>query len=111
MSAVLVLMSGCGVRVWTRQDQTAVSVALAKAPPGTVVTEREKTLADPDKTVVCDTVMVVGSHIPTRQCRTMRQIDEEKKKAQDRMPGQCMQAGYDLTPHANQQRVVCEDKT
>jgi len=113
MSAVLavlaVVVSGCGVRMLTRQDQVAVSVALSKAPPGTVVTEREKILADQDKTVVCDTTTVVGSHIPTRRCRTMRQIEEEKRKAQERYPGGCMQGG-DITGHANVQRVPCKDE-
>ena len=107
MSAVLVLASGCGVRAVTRQDRVAVSVALAKAPPGTEVTEREKALADQDKTVVCDSTMVVGSHIPTRRCRTVRQIEEERRRAQERSAGGCLEGG-DLTPHANVQRVPCK---
>ena len=106
-AGLLVTLSCASV---TRQDRIANSQALAKAPPGTQVTDRQLALADPDKTIICDNNMVVGSHIPTRRCRTQRQIDEEKKAFEARKAQGGCTTGGDLTPYGNVQRVPCVGK-
>src|SRR5262245_28995169 len=109
VAAALLAISACGAKEVTRADRVAMSTELSKRQAGAQVTDRELALADQDKTVVCQDTMVVGSHIPTRRCRTMRQIEEEKRAAQARGPGGCVQGG-DLTGHANVQRVDCIGK-
>ncbi|HEY8207484.1 MAG TPA: hypothetical protein VIG99_08390 [Myxococcaceae bacterium] len=110
VGAALLAMSACGAKYVTRDDRIAASKELAKRPAGTQVTNRELALADQDKTVVCENRMVVGSHIPTRRCRTLRQIEEEKQATQNRSPGGCLQGG-DRTGSANVGRVPCVDGT
>ena len=113
-SAVLALVlvtvsSGCGLKSVTREDRIANSVNLAKAPPGTQVTDRQVAMADQDKTLICESQKVVGSNIPVRRCRTARQIEEERLAAKRRSAGGCG-GGVDLTGGANAQRVDCLGK-
>lgn len=37
---------------------------------------------DPDKTLICESVAVTGSHIPRKVCRTARQVEKEREDAQ-----------------------------
>lgn len=37
---------------------------------------------DPDKTLICESVPVTGSHIPRKVCRTARQVEKEREDAQ-----------------------------
>jgi hypothetical protein len=103
-AGLLVTLSCASV---TKQDRIANSQAMAKAAPGTVVTERQLALADPDKTIICDNNTVVGTHIPTRRCRTQRQVDEEKKQFEARRAQGGCTSGGDMTPNGNVQRVPC----
>lgn len=106
MCAALLLAPACGLKSVTREDRVAASTELSKRKAGSQVTEREMALADQDKTVVCQEDTPVGSHIPRRRCRTMREIEEEKRKAQESHQGGCGQGG-DMTGAANAQRIPC----
>ncbi|HYV48138.1 MAG TPA: hypothetical protein VFA20_24930 [Myxococcaceae bacterium] len=101
VGGALLLMSACNARLVTREDRIAVSTALSKQPAGTQVTDRQLAMADQDKTVVCTEETPVGSHIPKRRCRTMREIEEEKKRAQENHQGGCVPSGADMTGGAN----------
>jgi len=101
VGGALLLMSSCDARLVTRQDRVAVSTALSKQPAGTQVTDRQLAMSDQDKTVVCTEETPVGSHIPKRRCRTMREIEEEKKRAQEYHSGGCAAPGADMTGGAN----------
>jgi hypothetical protein len=85
----LLLVSSCGLKSVTREDRIAASTELSKRKAGEQVTERELSMADQDKTVICQEDTPVGSHIPRRRCRTMREIEEEKLKAQEHHQGGC----------------------
>lgn len=37
---------------------------------------------DPDRTLICESVAVTGSHIPRKTCRTLRQVEKEREQAQ-----------------------------
>lgn len=110
LCAALLLAPACGMKSVTREDRVAASTELSKRKAGAQVTGRELALADQDKTVICQEETPVGSHIPRRRCRTMREIEEEKRKAQENHQGGCTQGG-DMTGAANVQRVPCVDGT
>ncbi len=49
--------------------------------------QKEQTAAadakkDPEKTLICEEVPMTGSHIPRKVCRTQKQIDQERERAQ-----------------------------
>jgi hypothetical protein len=105
----LLVLSACNAKLVTREDRVAVSTALAKQPVGTQVTDRQLAMADQDKTVVCQDETPVGSHIPKRRCRTMREIEEEKRRAQEHHQSGCME-GSDMTSGAQGPSVPCIGK-
>jgi len=37
---------------------------------------------DPDRTLICESTPVTGSHIPRKTCRTLRQVEKEREQAQ-----------------------------
>src|SRR5437868_970146 len=102
----VLLVSACGMREVTRADRIAASTELSKRKPGSQVTERELSLADQDKTIVCQDDTPVGSHIPRRRCRTMREIEEEKRRAQEHRQGGCGQ-GNDMTAAGQPSPIPC----
>ncbi len=102
----LLVMSACGLKSVTKEDRIAASTELSKRKAGSQVTDRELSMADQDKTVVCQDDTPVGSHIPRRRCRTMREIEEEKRRAQELHQGGCTQGG-DMTGAANVNRIPC----
>jgi hypothetical protein len=107
--AALLLAPACGLKSVTKEDRVAASVELSKRKAGSQVSDRELAMADQDKTVVCTDDTPVGSHIPKRRCRTMREIEEEKRRAQENHQGGCMEGG-DLTGAANVARIPCAGK-
>ena len=64
------------MRPQIRELASAVGGTSLLLEAGEQVTEREMALADQDKTVICQEDTPVGSHIPRRRCRTMREIEE-----------------------------------
>ena len=75
---LLGLMLGCATGAPSQQapDSTAQSAQ-----------KEEKVAAagtkqDPDRTLVCESVPVTGSHIPRKTCRTLRQVEQERERAQ-----------------------------
>jgi hypothetical protein len=79
---LVVLSAGCWVKPVTREDRAAVSEAIASREEGTITTDRELSMADQDETVICTDEITVGTHIPTKTCRTARRVEEEKEASQ-----------------------------
>jgi hypothetical protein len=42
---------------------------------------------DPDQTVLCENVLMAGSHIPQRICQTVRDRDQIRQQTQDHFNG------------------------
>jgi hypothetical protein len=103
--AATLLASSCGLKSVTKEDRIAASQELAKKKPGSQVTQGELAQADQDKTVICQEDTPVGSHIPRRRCRTMREIEEERRKVQERHQNGCAES-LDMTGSANPSSVA-----
>jgi hypothetical protein len=77
----VVMMMGLAVGCATSAPSQQASNATAQGQQAdkTAVADAKK---DPDKTLVCESVPVTGSHIPRKVCRTLRQMEQEREAAQ-----------------------------
>jgi len=71
------LAVGCATTAPPQQAPSAT--AQSQQEDKAAVTEAKK---DPDRTLVCESVPVTGSHIPRKVCRTLRQVEQEREAAQ-----------------------------
>jgi hypothetical protein len=71
------LVVGCATA--TPPQQTPNATAQGQQADKAAVEGAKK---DPDRTLVCESVPVTGSHIPRKVCRTLRQIEQEREAAQ-----------------------------
>jgi hypothetical protein len=72
------LMLGCASGP---QPQRASATTPQSAQTGEKVAAAD-TQKDPDRTLICESVPVTGSHIPRKTCRTLRQVEKEREQAQ-----------------------------
>lgn len=78
------LVLGCATAPSPQKEPAAKAPAQSASVQSTskdAVASAEDT-RDPDKTLVCEDVKITGSRIPKRICRTLRQVNEERARAQ-----------------------------
>jgi hypothetical protein len=74
------LVVGCATAAPPQQAPSAT--AQSQQAEKTAVADAKDAKKDPDKTLICESVPVTGSHIPRKVCRTVRQVEEEREAAQ-----------------------------
>jgi hypothetical protein len=81
MTLGMVVMMGLGVGCATATPSQQAPNATAQSQQGdkTAVADAKK---DPDRTLICESVPITGSHIPRKICRTLRQVEQEREAAQ-----------------------------
>ena len=76
------LMLGCAS---APQPQPALAPTTTQSAQGAQTGEKVADASakqDPDRTLICESVPVTGSHIPRKTCRTLRQVEKEREQAQ-----------------------------
>lgn len=74
------LVMGCATAA---PPQQAPSSAVQSQQAGeTAAADAKGAKQDPDRTLICESVPVTGSHIPRKICRTLRQVEQEREAAQ-----------------------------
>jgi len=79
LSVVLMMGLGVGCATATPPQQAPNATAQGQQADKTAVADAKK---DPDRTLICESVPVTGSHIPRKICRTLRQVEQEREAAQ-----------------------------
>jgi hypothetical protein len=79
LSAVVMMGLGVGCATATPPQQAPSATAQSQQADKTAVADAKK---DPDRTLICESVPVTGSHIPRKVCRTVRQVEQEREAAQ-----------------------------
>jgi hypothetical protein len=75
------LVLGCATATPPQQapGATAQSAQSAQKEEKVAAADSEQ---DPDRTLICESIPVTGSHIPRKKCRTLRQVEQEREQAQ-----------------------------
>jgi vancomycin resistance protein YoaR len=74
------LVIGCATA--TPAQQAPSATAQGQQADKTAVADAKDAKKDPDRTLICESVKVTGSHIPRKVCRTARQVQEEREAAE-----------------------------
>jgi hypothetical protein len=79
-----VVMMGLFLGCATATPAQQASSATAQDPQAekTAVADAKDAKQDPDRTLICESIKVTGSHIPRKVCRTARQVQEEREAAE-----------------------------
>jgi hypothetical protein len=77
--AVVMMGLGMGCATATPAQQAPSATAQGQQADKGAVADAKK---DPDRTLICESVPVTGSHIPRKVCRTVRQVEQEREAAQ-----------------------------
>jgi hypothetical protein len=76
----LLLVAGCAASSKETQAKAPAEkrelLAVAEQQP-------KKTKGDPGEKIICEETQVVGSHIPTLLCRSVRSIEAERQSSQN----------------------------
>jgi hypothetical protein len=72
------VMLGCATAAPPQQAPGATAQSVQKEEKVAAADAKQ----DPDKTLICESVPVTGSHIPRKTCRTLRQVEKEREQAQ-----------------------------
>ncbi|HVE82643.1 MAG TPA: hypothetical protein VND93_07335 [Myxococcales bacterium] len=96
IACVLAVGALLGCTGLTREQRVANSVAASKLQPGTMLTDAQISQMDKDNTYICEERARTGSHIPRRQCRTLRRAEREADNAQRTLQGTSVQGSTDI---------------
>ena len=75
------LMLGCATAAPPQQAASTTAQSSLKEEK----LEAANAKQDPDRTLICESIPVTGSHIPRKKCRTLRQVEQEREQAQKSM--------------------------
>lgn len=79
LGVVVIMGLGVGCATAAPPQQAPNSTAQSQQADKTAVADTKKDL---DRTLICESTPVTGSHIPRKVCRTLRQVEQEREAAQ-----------------------------